>query len=117
MYLVGKPDYQPLIGRAEGIAAAAGLTAGDRLLAVDGQPTPTWTDAVFALTQAALERAPVTVEWERPSGTPLQRRMPLDQLPADLDPSRILHTIGLTPHQFLLPAVSGTHAADRAAPD
>src|SRR3546814_16182426 len=68
MYLVGKPDYQPLIGRAEGIAAAAGLTAGDRLLAVDGQPPPTWPDAVFALTQAALERDPVTVEWERPSG-------------------------------------------------
>lgn len=115
MYLVGKPDYQPLIGRAEGIAAAAGLVDGDRLLAVDGQPTPTWTDAVFALTQAAVERAPVTVELERASGTHLQRRLPLDQLPADIDQSRIIRAIGLTPQQFLLPAVVGSLAADSAA--
>src|SRR3546814_18230289 len=41
--------------------------------------------------------------------------MPLDQLPADIDQSRIIHTIGLTPQQFLLPAVVGTLAADSAA--
>ena len=114
MYLVGKPDYLPLVGRAEGIAAAAGLSHGDRLLTIDGLPTPTWTDAAFALSQAAGERKPVKIEFELTSGTRLQRDLMLDRLTPDTKPSRIMQAVGLTPRQFLLPPIIGTLAADSA---
>lgn len=115
MYLVGKPDYQPLIGRAEGIAAAAGLAQGDRLLSIAGQPTATWTDAAFVLSQAAVDRSPVKITFEQSSGTRLQRTLALDRLAADTKPARVIQAIGLTPRQFLLPAVIGSVAADSAA--
>jgi regulator of sigma E protease len=115
MYLVGKPDYLPMVGRAEGIAAAAGLANGDRLLAIDGQPTSTWTDTAFVLGQAAVDRKPVKIEFEQASGTRLQRNLPLDRLAPDIKPSRIMPAVGLTPRHFLLPAVVGTLAPDSAA--
>ena len=115
MYLVGKPDYLPLVGRAEGIAAAAGLSHGDRLLSIAGQDTPTWTDAAFALSQAAVERKPVKIAFEQASGTRLQRTLALDRLAPDTLPARVIQAVGLTPRQFLLPAVIGSVAADSAA--
>ena len=34
MLVIGRPDYAPVVGKAEGIAAQSGLHAGDRILAV-----------------------------------------------------------------------------------
>jgi regulator of sigma E protease len=45
MFVIGKPDYQPIIGHVDGLAASAGLEAGDRITAVDGKPVENWTDA------------------------------------------------------------------------
>ena len=61
MLVVGRPDYAPVVGKAEGIAAQAGLRAGDSIRAVDGRDTPTWSEALMALTVAALDRRPVQV--------------------------------------------------------
>ncbi|MEE7559699.1 RIP metalloprotease RseP, partial [Xanthomonas sp. Kuri4-2] len=36
MFVIGKQDYSATVGRAEGLAAAATLRAGDRIVAVDG---------------------------------------------------------------------------------
>ena len=49
MLVIGRPDYAPVIGKAEGIAAQAGLHAGDSIRAVDGRETPTWSEALMAL--------------------------------------------------------------------
>ena len=107
MLVIGRPDYAPVIGKAEGIAAQAGLQAGDAIRAVDGRATPTWSEALMALTVAALDRKPVQVEVARADGGTQTRALPLDRLPASFDESRAVQAVGLTARHDLMPAVVG----------
>jgi regulator of sigma E protease len=107
MLVIGRPDYAPVIGKAEGIAAQAGLQAGDRIRAVDGRDTPTWSEALMALSVAALDGKPVQVLVARGDGDEQARSLPLDRLPAGFDESRALQAIGLTARHELMPAVVG----------
>ena len=68
MFVIGRPDYQPVVGASEGIAASSGLHAGDRLLSVDGRATPTWSEASMALLAAALDRHDARLEIEGADG-------------------------------------------------
>jgi regulator of sigma E protease len=43
MFVIGRPDFAPVVGQAQGVAAAAGLQRGDEVLSVAGRPTPTWS--------------------------------------------------------------------------
>lgn len=107
MFVLGKSDYAPIVGRSEGIAASAGFEAGDRLLAIDGEPTATWTDAGMRLAEYATTRTPVQVRVARADGSELQRRLDLAALPADLEPARLLASIGLIPRHHLRPPIVG----------
>ncbi|MCM2336008.1 MAG: RIP metalloprotease RseP, partial [Pseudomonas sp.] len=55
MFVIGRPDYAPVVGQVDGIAAEAGLLPGDTVLAVGDRATPTWSDAQMALIPAALD--------------------------------------------------------------
>lgn len=107
MLVIGRPDYAPVVGKANGIAAQAGLQAGDRIRAVDNRDTPTWSEALLALSVAALDRKPVPVQVERADGSHQTRTLPLDRLPARFDESRAVEALGLTPRHALVPAVVG----------
>ena len=107
MLVIGRPDYAPVIGKAEGIAAQAGLQAGDAIRSVDGRATPTWSEALMALTVAALDRQPVQVEVERADGGESTRTLALDKLPAGFDESRAVQAVGLAARHELVPAVVG----------
>jgi regulator of sigma E protease len=107
MLVIGRPDYAPVIGKAEGIASQAGLRAGDAIRAVDGRETPTWSEAQMALTVAALDRQPVAVEITRAGDGTQTRTLPLDALPARFDETRALQAVGLAARHELLPAVVG----------
>jgi regulator of sigma E protease len=114
MFTVGKPDYLPLVGRAEGAAAAAGFERGDRLLRVDGEAVSTWTDASLALVRAAIDRKAVPVEVMDAHATTRTRQLDLSQVAPDGEaPS--LRDLGLYPKQFLLPPVIGSVDADTPA--
>ncbi len=112
MFVIGQPDYQPIVGRVEGLAAQAGFVAGDRLHSIDGEPVETWTDAAMLLTGAAMNRKSVPVEVLRDDGGHAMRTLPLQQLSEKLDQDQALERIGLVPKQFLLPAVVGTLSPD-----
>src|SRR5690606_11369203 len=56
MFVIGRPDYQPVLGEVQGIAAESGLSRGDTLLAVGDRATPTWSEAAMALATAAMDR-------------------------------------------------------------
>ena len=107
MLVAGRPDFAPVVGHADGIAAAAGLHQGDTLVSVDGRPTPTWSEAAMALATAAMDREDVPIQVRTAGGAPADRTLALSRLPADTDERRAVQAIGLTPRHQLLPPVVG----------
>lgn len=97
MFVVGKPDYQPLVGRADGIAATAGFAAGDRIDSIAGEPVSNWTDASLVLLGHALDRRDIDVAVTAADGTRHSRRLDLSRIDAGKDDLAALRAIGLTP--------------------
>ena len=115
MFVIGKADYQPIVGQVQGIAAQAGLERDDRLLAIDGERMDTWTHAQMALATAAVDHRAVKVEVLRGTGASAQLELNLSTLQGEPEPGSALRDIGIVPRQFLLPPTVGTVAPDSAA--
>ena len=95
-----------MVGRANGMAADAGLRAGDEILRIGDRETPTWTDVQFALAVAGLDRARVPVEVRNAEGDLRTRALDLAKVPADFDELRAADTIGLTArHRLQAPVI------------
>jgi regulator of sigma E protease len=108
MFVIGRPDYAPVVGQAEGIAAQAGLQRGDTLLAVGDRDTPTWSEAQLALMPAALDRADVAVRVRAANGGERTRILRLSRLPPAFDERRAIDAMGLLPRHLLVPPVVGS---------
>lgn len=67
VFMWGVPTLLPVVGDAKaGLpAAVAGLKAGDRIVAVNHNPTPTWND--FSDAVKASNGSPVALEVQRPA--------------------------------------------------
>ena len=101
MFVVGRPDYAPVLGLVEAIAADSGLRRGDTLLQVDGRDTPTWSGAALELTMAAMDRTDVPVAVRTADGGDATRSLRLSRLPDGFDEQRALQLIGVTPRHRL----------------
>ena len=115
MFVIGRPDYAPQIGRVQGVAAESGFRPGDRLLAIGDRVTPSWSEAGMALITAALDRQPVAVQVEDAGGRPRTRTLHLERLPADVRERQALGAIGLLPAHALVAPVVGEVAPDGPA--
>lgn len=115
MFVIGRPDYAPVVGQAEGIAAEAGLRRGDAIEAVGDRATPTWNELQLALLPAALDRSDVELRVREPGGDRESRTLALSRLPRELDDKQLLSAIGLFPRHALVPAVVGRVLPDSAA--
>ena len=115
MFVIGRPDYAPVLGPSSGIAAESGLRRGDRVLAVDGRETPTWMEAQLALLPAALDRADVPLRVAGDGGGERQVVLRLSALPEDFDQRQVLRSIGLLPRHLTVPADIGRVRPDGAA--
>ena len=115
MFVIGKPDYQPVIGHVDGLAASAGLQAGDRISAIDGEAIENWTDAGDKLVAAGLARQDAQVTLATPDGSTRQRTIALSQLPAGLDQQATYDRIGLVAQQMAVPPVIGDISAGSGA--
>jgi regulator of sigma E protease len=115
MFLVGMPESRPVIGEASGIAASAGIEAGDRIVALDGEDTDTWSHAMLGLITRALDRDLVNVDLEQEDGMRRQVQLDLSQLEAGFDEEKTLQAIGITPWRMKLPAVVGEVSPDSPA--
>jgi len=107
MFVIGRPDYQPVVGASTGIAASSGLRPGDRLLSVDGRATPTWSEASMALLAVALDRRDAVIEVATAAGRHERLALRLSQLPAGLADEQVVAGTGLVPRHFLVPPVVG----------
>jgi regulator of sigma E protease len=108
MFVIGKPDYQPIVGHVDHIAASAGFQDGDRITTIDGNPVATWTDASMALAEAGMQRQDLRVTVIDAGGAERTRTLALSKLPADLDQDQLYRDIGLSPKQWALAPVIGT---------
>ena len=115
MFVVGRPDYAPDIGRVQGVAAESGFQRGDRILAIDGRGTPTWSETGIVLVTAAIDRQPIPVEVRDAGGQTRQRTLRLDRLPAGTREREAIAAIGLVPAHAIAPAVVGEVASEGPA--
>jgi regulator of sigma E protease len=115
MFVIGKPDYQPVIGPVEQIAATAGFEKGDRITTIGDQAIATWTDASMQLLQGAMDRRDLTVTVTDAGGTERVRTLPLSTLPADTAERDLYRGIGLAPRQWEVAPVIGVVTPDSAA--
>lgn len=102
-FVVGLKEYAPVVGRANGLAAAAGLHAGDEVLRIGDRTIQTWTDVRFALALAGLDRERVSIEVRNTDGQTHTRTLDLTKLPADFDELQAPTLVGLTARYQLEP--------------
>ena len=115
MFVIGKPDYTPVVGRVDHVAQTAGFESGDRITAIDGQRTDTWTDATAALMQGGIDRHDLAVEVVDAHGTARARSLALSKLPAGLSEENTFRQIGLLPRHWATPATIGSFTPESAA--
>jgi len=115
MFVIGRPDYAPVVARAEGIAAEAGLRRGDTLLAIGERETPTWTEASMALLTSAIDRGTVPVRVRAADGTENVRNVDFSRLPQTDDLGRTMSAVGVVPRHLMRAPVIGEVASGSAA--
>jgi regulator of sigma E protease len=115
MLVIGKPDFQPLVGDVTHIAAQAGVQRGDRVLSVNGNAISNWTDLGLALATAAQARQPVPLEVRTPKGAVETHVLQFEKLPPHPSDQTLFDQIGMTPLQHSLPAVVGKVISGSAA--
>jgi len=107
MFMVGIPEYRPVIGSVSGIAAEAGLEPGDAIVAIDGLDTRTWSHAVLELVAQALDRNSPRVTVEDADGIQSDHVLNLLALGSDFSEENTLEAIGIEPWRLEVPPVVG----------
>jgi regulator of sigma E protease len=113
MFVIGRPDMQPVIGTPTALAAQAGFEAGDRLTTVGGERVDSLSNALQEIAQAAIVHEDVAISVVDARGNAHDRVLPLSRLPTDAPDGKTFEAIGLTPQPP--PAVVGIVAADSPA--
>lgn len=115
MFLLGKPDFLPVLAEPQGLAAEAGFREGDRVLAIDGRETPTWTEAQNAVLGPMIDRAAIPVRVRTAEGDLRERMLPLDRLDPALDEIEAYRALGLRLMPPVPPALVGSLASGSPA--
>lgn len=117
MFMVGVVELRPMVGDTQGLAAEAGITAGDEIVAIDGEPVRTWTHATLALVAHGLDRVPTRVTVRGPQGTQRTTELRLDRLPPEVDEQAMVEATGLSIWRPTLPATIGSFSEQSPAQD
>lgn len=107
MFVIGRPDYAPVIGETQGLAAESGMRRGDILLSIGDRETPTWTEASMALVTSAIDRAPTPIRVRTQEGAELTRRVDFSKLRKSDNLLETLGRIGILPRHEMTLAVIG----------
>jgi len=107
MFVIGRPDYAPIVGQTTAIAAETALHRGDRITRVNTTPTATWSELQLALLPAALDRRDAQLQVVDGQGHERSVTLPLSQLPENFDQRRTLPLIGLWPEYLSVPPIVG----------
>ena len=118
MFMVGVTGTRPLIGdvAAGGVAAHAGLRAGDEILAVDGRGTAIWDNVMSTAIEAILDSNAVRLTVRGADG--LRREVSLDFSSLsvdDLSRGDFFAKVGFEPRRPKVPPVIGRVLAGESA--
>lgn len=114
MFVVGRPDFEPVLGTPQGLAAAAGLQPGDRIVAVAGQPVTSWSEALISVSESAMRHEDVALTARNASGQVSEHLLALSKLPEDaLNSDKTYDAIGLELRP--MPAIVGEVVRDDPA--
>ncbi len=116
MFVIGKPDFLPLVGEPQGMAATAGVRDGDRIVAIGGDRTDSWTAASIVLIEAALARRDTELLLADRDGGERRVVLPISQVREDADEREAMRAIGIVPKRRVQPpVVSGVVSGGPAA--
>lgn len=109
MLMWGVPDYRAVVGPTTGAVAAAGLSEGDEIRAVDGRAISSWTDGLIALLPHLYARDQVELlvaPAERPENT-RSVTLSLTTLSREVDDLKLFAEAGFSTYTRDPPAVLG----------
>ena len=118
MFVIGRPDYQPVIGTPKGLAAEAGLSAGDRIVSVGGEKIDSMSNAIQAIFEAAALHRDTAVEVTDANGQARSTVLALSKLPPGAPDNRAaVDAIGIyaKPTPPIVASVSAGQPAERAS--
>jgi regulator of sigma E protease len=109
-FVIGIGGLKPIIGEVEpgSAAAAAGLAAEQRIVAVDGRSTATWQGVVESIIGATLKDGTLSLEVDAPGAA--ARTLTLDLQGMGIDEfsrGRMFESLGLAPKRPSIPPVIG----------
>jgi regulator of sigma E protease len=118
MFMLGVPGTKPVVGDVEpdGLAARAGLVAGDEIVAVGGREAATLEGAVVAILDELLDTGVIAMTVRGADGS--ERSLSLDAAgrAAELtEPGRLFTGLGFQPWEPELPPVLGDILPDGTA--
>src|SRR6201995_1352389 len=73
MFVIGRPDAEPVMRPPQGRAAEAGLYEGDRVTAVGGEATDSWSAVLLAVGEATVLHHDATLSVTDAQGNTSQR--------------------------------------------
>ena len=100
---------------AQTAAAQAGLRSGERIVAVDGHETPTWTALQTELIDATIGREQLSLRVAQASGA--ERQVILDLGRVRVDPQYLFDDLGLRPFEPKIEPVLAEVLPETAAAD
>lgn len=115
LFLPAQEQLNTRIGKImpDTVAAQVDLQVGDKVVAVDGQSTPTWEKLNFALINRIGESGQVSVVVDR-DGSEKQFNLPIQNFLKDQSQSP-LDALGFLPYRPMIPAVVKELTTDGAA--
>ncbi len=110
LFMAGETGYVPLIGevKPDSPAAAAGLVAGQEIIAVDGGETPTWQALSFRLLDRIGDTGTITVAVKQPGEDAVyEARVAIDQWLSEQEEPDLYGGLGISLYTPPVPPVVG----------
>jgi regulator of sigma E protease len=109
LFLNGVQEVKPVVGAPDrgSIAADSGLTRGETILKLNGEPVASWQDLRWKLLQLAVERHPVQLDAVDARGAPTSRTLDLARFDLQKLEGDPLVALGLRLYRPDIPPVIG----------